>query len=723
VTVNLNLYFALRVNHGFTVCTFDPYTKFGKYAPTSRESRNGIQILTRCRLGGTMKSLVTKLHFFLCSLVVLSLLGVARAQTSNPGTATVPRLVRFGGNATDATGKPLTGTVGATFAIYKEQQGGAALWLETQNVTADKGGHYSALLGSSKADGLPLDFFASGEARWVGVTIAGQSEQPRVLLSSVPYAMKAGDAETLGGKPASAFLQLLQHGDNQAGVKPPALPTVHGSGTANTVPIFTAASTIGNSVITQSGANVGIGKSSPAATLDVNGTANFSGLVSFASGQTFPGAGTVTSVGMTAPSADFTVIGSPITKSGTLGLNWTVAPTSADTANAIVKRDGSGNFSAGVVSASLFSAINGSFTSTLTVDTTDSQAIFAVSSNPDAIAINAGTTSTTGFGWGVLGETASSNAGSIGVFGRATFVNGAASGVQGLSGKNSVTGANANFARGVWGDTATTGGDGVLGTADDGAGVSAVNHSSTRPAMYAENKGAGPTIQVHDDNGDNGFIGDPGCGAGFIGLQLGQSGLSGCNNYTLLGANSGDTYLNSSGTGGIWIRNNNHNLVTIDHLGNMAVTGNLSKGGGSFKIDHPLDPANRYLYHSFVESPDMMNIYNGVVTLDSRGRATIQLPDYFEALNRDFRYQLTSIGAPGPNLYVAKEIANGHFKIAGGKAGTKVSWQVTGIRQDAWANAHRIPNEVEKPAEERGHYLHPELFGAPEELRAGSKAN
>ncbi|MBN2088312.1 hypothetical protein JW964_01805 [candidate division KSB1 bacterium] len=149
-------------------------------------------------------------------------------------------------------------------------------------------------------------------------------------------------------------------------------------------------------------------------------------------------------------------------------------------------------------------------------------------------------------------------------------------------------------------------------------------------------------------------------------------------------------------------------------VGNVYVSGNLTKGSGSFKIDHPLDPENKYLYHSFVESPDMMNIYNGNVVLDARGDATVELPDWFGALNRDFRYQLTAIGSPGPNLYIAQEISNSYFKIAGGTAGMKVSWQVTGIRQDAYANAHRIPVEEMKKSEERGKYLHPEVFNQSE---------
>jgi hypothetical protein len=157
---------------------------------------------------------------------------------------------------------------------------------------------------------------------------------------------------------------------------------------------------------------------------------------------------------------------------------------------------------------------------------------------------------------------------------------------------------------------------------------------------------------------------------------------------------------------------------TIFLEGNVQVTGNLSKGSGSFKIDHPLDPANKFLYHSFVESPDMMNVYNGNVRTDRHGLAVVTLPDYFEALNRDFRYQLTVIGQFAQAI-VAREISHNRFTIRTNRPGVKVSWQVTGIRHDAFADAHRIPNEEEKPQQERGHYLHPELFGASPEQAIG----
>ena len=146
-------------------------------------------------------------------------------------------------------------------------------------------------------------------------------------------------------------------------------------------------------------------------------------------------------------------------------------------------------------------------------------------------------------------------------------------------------------------------------------------------------------------------------------------------------------------------------------FGAVDVVGNLSKSGGTFKIDHPQDPANKYLYHSFVESPDMMNIYNGNITTDANGTAVVTLPSYFEAENKDFRYQLTVIGGTFAQAIVSREVEGNTFEIKTNQPNVKVSWQVTGVRQDAWANAHRVVPEVEKEASDRGKYLHPELYG------------
>ncbi|MCX4545581.1 hypothetical protein [Streptomyces sp. NBC_01565] len=151
----------------------------------------------------------------------------------------------------------------------------------------------------------------------------------------------------------------------------------------------------------------------------------------------------------------------------------------------------------------------------------------------------------------------------------------------------------------------------------------------------------------------------------------------------------------------------------LDVNGSMRVTGNVFKGGGGFMIDHPLDPANKYLAHSFVESPEMATFYGGVVETDERGEATVDLPEYFEALNRDFRYQLTPVGTLA-QAAVTGEIEDNRFTLRTDKPGVKVSWQVTGVRQDAWAEAHRIRTEEDKPQDHRSFYLHPEEHGQPE---------
>lgn len=152
--------------------------------------------------------------------------------------------------------------------------------------------------------------------------------------------------------------------------------------------------------------------------------------------------------------------------------------------------------------------------------------------------------------------------------------------------------------------------------------------------------------------------------------------------------------------------------MSIGANGNVAIAGNLSKGSGTFKIDHPQDPENKYLYHSFVESPDMMNVYNGNITTDVDGNATVKLPAYFESLNKDFRYQLTVIGAFAQAI-VASEVNENKFVIKTDKPNIKVSWQVTGIRKDPYAEQNRVVPEMEKPAKEKGKYLHPEAYGLP----------
>ena len=154
---------------------------------------------------------------------------------------------------------------------------------------------------------------------------------------------------------------------------------------------------------------------------------------------------------------------------------------------------------------------------------------------------------------------------------------------------------------------------------------------------------------------------------------------------------------------------------TSSTLDSVTVTGLTSKGGGTFAIDHPLDPKNKILYHSFVESPDVKNIYDGVTRLNKKGETKVKLPKYFETLNTDFRYLVTPIGKPSPNLYIKQGVEKNIFIIAGGEPNTRVSWQVTGIRHDPAIIAYPIVPEVEKGSEapiqiEKGEYLFPEFY-------------
>jgi len=211
-------------------------------------------------------------------LCVGILLAGCVVSLSAQQAAVVPPLVSFNGVLTDLNGKPLTGAVGVTFALYTEEQGGAPLWLETQSVYPDKTGHYTVLLGSTTSTGLPADVFAAGEARWLGVQVQGQAEQARTLLSSAPYALKAADAQTLGGLPASAFVLAappVAAAVGTSGVSSNPAEVVAQSGSAssattcnvtsdgmaatNALAKFTAGCNVQGSAISESGGNVGIG--------------------------------------------------------------------------------------------------------------------------------------------------------------------------------------------------------------------------------------------------------------------------------------------------------------------------------------------------------------------------------------------------------------------------------------------------------------------------------
>lgn len=252
-----------------------------------------------------------------------------------------------------------------------------------------------------------------------------------------------------------------------------------------------------------------------------------------------------------------------------------------------------------------------------------------------------------------------------------------------------------------------TGGETVfVDNSGSGYGLAAETSSTTAGGLFGYSPG---TSSVTGEG--VGVYGESSSGVGVFGASYGWIGVLGYTDTNYTWATEGYIVGGTTDATAIFGRNDSGsgNGYGGYFTGDVYVSGNLAKSSGSFKIDDPLDPANKYLYHSFVESPDMMNIYNGNVMTDASGLAMITMPDYFSALNRDFRYQLTVIGQFAQAI-VASKLADNRFTIKTDKPNVEVSWQVTGIRQDAWANAHRLPVEIEKPLKEQGSYLHPELY-------------
>jgi hypothetical protein len=307
-----------------------------------------------------------------------------------------------------------------------------------------------------------------------------------------------------------------------------------------------------------------------------------------------------------------------------------------------------------------------------------------------------------GAGTALMGYVTPSTGTTRGVYGRSDSPNG--DGVQARNGGAAGTGA---AVRAIGGnnagvDASSAGGAAAIhAAATNSHGVYAASNSyigvegrseAAQPGVYGSSNGQG----VYGAGTTAGVYGITGTGEGVEGFS---NGVSGHGVVGSIGTNSGTA-------AGVYGGSAGSSSYAGYFAGHTHITGTLSKGGGAFRIDHPLDPANRILQHSFVESPDMLNIYNGVVTADANGEAIVTLPDWFMALNRDFRYGLTPIGEFAP-LYVKEEVSDGRFTIAGAKPRQRVSWQLSGIRQDAWANANRIEIELDKADAQRGQYLHP----------------
>jgi hypothetical protein len=647
---------------------------------------------------------------------VFSTLSALGQHPATPATTAVPNLINFSGTLTDLSAKPLTGVRGVTFLLYSEQQGGNPIWMETQNITPGRSGQYTATLGVTAAQGLPADIFSSGEARWLAIQIAGQPEQPRVLLVAVPYAMKAADAQTIGGLPPSAFVLAAPSAGvtappaNAPEISSPFLTpnsAITGTGTVGYMPLWDKTTDIVSSVLFQSGsgttAKIGLNNATPAATLDVagtsilrgslslpntgtatatagktsqpfaqsasafssttakavtqtfewlaepvnNNTANASaslnllfgqgttkpaetglhfggnGLITFASGQTFPGTGkgTVTSVGLSAPSSDFTVSGSPVTGAGTLNLAWSVAPTSANTPSAIVKRDTSGNFAAGTITASALSAADVTLSDLLSVNSTGQYALQAEAFGAIGIGIYGSANNETAIS-GIEGFVTSSSANTAGVIGLSQFS--PSSGVIGIEAAVSETGQTETYSAGVWGDDRE--GAGTLGTSDNSNAVVGVNNSPT-----------GYTTAYFVNESSNAAA------------------------YTL--------YTNSTTFGG---------FCSVDVKGNLACSGSKS-------AVVPVDGGKRKVALYALESPQNWFEDFGSAQL-TNGVAVVQLdPDFIQTVNAEIDYKVFPVPTGDcTGLYVTNKTATSFEvrELGAGASNISFDYRVTALRRN-----------------------------------------
>ena len=606
--------------------------------------------------------------------------AMALAQTAATGAFTYQGQILNSGQA-------YSGTADLEFALFDAATGGTQLGT-TQTVTgvvAASGVFTVTLNGAGQFGTSPF----SGNAAWMAIQVRTPSGSgsytalsPRVPLTATPYSAGLVFPFLGSGTTASAPLMLVQN--NGAGIA------------------LSGQSTSGHGVYGRNGAGSGLqplnsfGTGVWGDTDNGNGVAGTSdsgygvyGAYSKASGLAPPaGAGVVGD-----SKSGLGVFGMSNTNSGVYGVRGSFSSVTAPSTSAGVLGESHG-----------FPGVMGLSDS--------SNGVSAASTSGNGVygrnGAGSGITPLFGYGSGVWGDT-DNGLGLTGTSGTGYGVYGAAGAASGVSpGQSGVVGDCKN-GTGVAG--LSTFGTGVYGQSSSGVGVYAV--SSSTSAVYAVSagtlstlngvygQGAGPSGMTF--NAPTGVWGDS-IGSSSGGLGVGVLGTA-SNGFGVIGQASGNAEVAVYGVA------ESSTAFAGSFQGNVVVNGTLSKGGGSFKIDHPLDPENKYLYHSFVESPDMKNIYDGVVTTDVKGYATIVMPEWFDALNRDFRYQLTVVDEGDSDEFVqakvVKAIAGNQFTIRTSRGKTRVSWQLTGIRHDAFANAHRIPVEEYKSDRDRGLYLYP----------------
>lgn len=617
--------------------------------------------------------------------------------------AQIPQTISYQGLLTDASGNPKPdGNYQFTFYLYETSSGGSSIWNEVKTLSVSKG-LFSTSLGDTSPFGSSVLF---DKPYWLGIKVGTEPElTPRVAMNSSGYSLTSDLALNVVDGAVVKSLNNLK--DNVI---------LEGAG-------GTTISTNGNTITISSSAGSGSG---------IQGIQNTNN--------------TLDIINPNGPTATVNVK-VPLTLTGSAsGSNYIFTTTNNGTGHGIIGISNSGYGTVGISSGTSGETIG----------------VVGNSSSPDGYAISGWNLATTGNSIGVIGRTNSSaGVGLRGIGGsNGIGVWGSSNGYQGVYGSSQtnsgIVGSSQQF-HGVYGISHSNNNGGVIGINDatgfgvigttngDGTGVYGQSVSgigvygeSNQNAIYGKttNSGYYGVVGVNNSGGTgilaSGQSGLRAVATTGIGISastsgtyavVGQHSLSG-NTFGALGCIIGSYYngvygyadgsVGSNFAAAIFGQSIN-NAYAGWFSGTVQVAGNFYANEKNFRIDHPLDPANKYLIHSCIESSDRMNIYNGNVVTDANGSAIINLPSYFQALNIDYKYQLTVIGQFA-QVIVESEISNNQFTIKTDKPNVKVSWQVTGIRNDEFAKQHPFIVEQEKEGLERGKYLMPELFGQPETM-------
>ena len=631
-------------------------------------------------------------------------------------------------------GNPVNATCDMAFRLYDDATAGNLQGLITTTVTVE-GGLFTVLLDFGEG---PF----TGEARFLEIAVqcpgdaAFNTLSPRQELTAAPYALSLRPGAAISGAVSDGAILYALNTDTEAALFAYGLmgrvSSTKGYGvvghanalSGETYGVYGRSdSTAGRGVYglatATSGENYGVYGSSASA----QGT-GVCGLATATGGTTFG------VYGRSDSPIGYGVVGSSIVGTGVYGY---AGANSGENAGVYGRSDstaGHGVYGWALATSGNTYGVYGRADSPAGhgVHGVGERGVYGVTDSTTGRGVVGYATATSGDARGVAGY--SDSTGGIGVYGRAGATAGTTYGVYGRSDSPQgvgVYGYNSSSTDGVGvygvgpnaviGISSSPGYAAIYGrnqaTTGEGMGVYGRSDSSSGSGVYGYATAAGGTA-----NGVEG-ISAADQGTGVYGRANGTTALAngvlGESYYGLANGVSGIVWT-TTGTGvGVFGQTHSPSGYAGYFSGNVHVNGTFTAVNKLFKIDHPLDPANKYLYHYSVESAEVLNQYSGNVVLGADGSAWVELPSWFGALNRDVRYLLTPIGAPAPGLYIAQEIRDNRFQIAGGPPGLKVSWLITAVRNDPYIQRYGAPVEVEKPEGERGTYLYPEGYGQPRE--------